>query len=148
MDHETPPRFARPDIAGRGDLECLVNAFYAQVRRDELIGFIFTDVAGVDWGTHLPKLYAFWETVLFGGGGYTGNLLGAHARLVPLTTMGPAQFERWISLFNRTVDELFAGPKATHLKAIAGDMANVIHARINGVAQAPFDYGTMERGAE
>ena len=53
--------------------------------------------------------------------------------------MGLPQFERWIALFKATVDELFAGPKAEHIKRAAEDMAHVIHARINGVADARFD---------
>lgn len=129
----------KPDIAGRADIETLVNAFYERVRSDELLGFIFDDVAKTQWATHLPKMYAFWETVLFRSGGYTGNPLAVHAKLVPQTTMGRAQFDRWLTVFQATVDELFAGERADHLKHCAEDMAHVIHARINGVPDARFD---------
>lgn len=121
------------DLAGRPEIERLVNAFYERVRADELLGFIFEDVAGTDWSSHLPKMYAFWETVLFRSGGYTGNPLAAHARMVPLTAMGRPQFDRWLELFRGTVDDLFAGPHAEHIKNCAADMANVIHNRINNV---------------
>ena len=129
----------RPEIAGRIQIEQLVNAFYQRVRSDDVIGFIFDRVANTDWEKHLPKMYAFWETVLFGSGGYAGNPLAAHAKLVPLTTMGRVQFDRWLLLFRSTVDDLFAGAKAEHIKNCAEDMANVIHARINGVPDARFD---------
>jgi hemoglobin len=109
------------------------------VQADDVIGFIFSRVAKTDWEAHLPKMYAFWETVLFRSGGYTGNPLAVHAKLVPLTEMGPVQFERWLSLFRGTVDELFEGEKAEHIKNCAADMANVIHARINNVPDARFD---------
>ena len=36
---------SRPDLAGRADIELLVNTFYDKVRGDELLGFIFNDVA-------------------------------------------------------------------------------------------------------
>ena len=129
----------KPDISGRPQIEQLVNAFYQRVRGDAVLGFIFDRIAQTNWETHLPKMYAFWETVLFRSGGYTGNPLAAHAKLVPQTEMGRAQFDHWLMLFRITVDELFAGEKADHIKNCAEDMANVIHARINGVPDARFD---------
>jgi hemoglobin len=133
----------RPDITGRADIECLVNTFYDKIRKDDLLGFIFNDVAKTDWAAHLPKMYAFWETMLFRTGGFVGNPLAAHARLVPLTAMGRPQFDRWLAVFTATVDELFAGEKAEHIKNAAADMANVIHAKINGVEQARYDYSKL-----
>jgi hemoglobin len=128
-----------PDITGRPDIEALVNRFYEKVRADELIGPIFNDVANVDWDVHLPKLYAFWQTVLFGDGGFKGNPLGVHFDLVRKTAMDWPRFERWLALFNETVDELFAGDRAGHIKRLADDMAHVIHSRINNVPDRRFD---------
>ncbi len=128
-----------PDIAGRAEIEQLVNRFYERVRADSMLGFIFDKVAQTNWETHLPKMYAFWETVLFRSGGYTGNPLAAHAKLVPHTEMGRTQFDHWLKLFTETVDELFHGHKAEHIKSCAADMANVIYARINNVPDPRFD---------
>ncbi|MES2506177.1 MAG: group III truncated hemoglobin [Verrucomicrobiota bacterium] len=120
-----------PGLEGRAEIEQLVNAFYDRVRGDELLGFIFNEVAHTDWAAHLPKMYAFWEQVIFRTGGYTGNPLAVHARLVPLTAMGRPQFDRWLQIFQSTVDSLFSGPNADHIKSCAADMAQVIHRRIN-----------------
>lgn len=133
----------KTDIQSRAEIETLVNAFYERVRGDELLGFIFDRVAQTNWTTHLPKMYAFWETVLFRSGGYTGNPLAAHAKLVPQTAMGREQFDRWLMLFRATVDDLFAGEHAEHIKNCAADMANVIHARINQVADPRFDPASL-----
>ena len=133
----------RPDITDRADIERLVNAFYDKIRKDDLLGFIFNDVAKTDWAAHLPKMYAFWETMIFRTGGFVGNPLAAHARLVPLTAMGRPQFARWLEVFTATVDELFTSEKAEHIKNAAADMANVIHAKINGVEQARYDYSKL-----
>lgn len=138
-DHAMTATEKRPDIEGRAEIEQLVNRFYTRVRADEVLGFIFDQVAKTNWDTHLPKMYAFWETVLFRSGGYTGNPIAAHAKLVPLTTMGRGQFDHWLKLFRETVDELFAGPKAEHIKNCAADMANVIYSRINDVPDPRFD---------
>jgi hemoglobin len=129
----------RPDLQGRAEIELLVNAFYDRVRNDSVLGFIFTQVAQTDWSVHLPKMYAFWETVMFRSGGYVGNPLAAHAKLLPLTAMGRTQFDHWLKLFCATVDDLFTGPNADHIKRCAADMANVIHARINGLPDSRFD---------
>ncbi|MFC5457784.1 group III truncated hemoglobin [Prosthecobacter fluviatilis] len=129
----------KSDIVGRAEIETLVNTFYERVRADDTLGFIFDKVAQTNWTMHLPKMYAFWETVLFRTGGFTGNPLAAHARLVPLTDMGRDKFDRWLQLFRGTVDDLFAGERAEHIKNCAADMANVIYSRINGVPDPRFD---------
>lgn len=134
----TLPASQKPDLAGREEIETLVNAFYGKVQSDPLLGFIFNDVAKVDWLAHLPRMYAFWETVLFRKGGYTGNPLAAHAKLVTETPMGREQFDRWLLLFKETVDDLFQGEKADHIKNCAEDMASVIYSRINGVPDPRF----------
>lgn len=129
----------KSDIVGRAEIETLVNTFYERVRADDTLGFIFDKVAQTNWTMHLPKMYAFWETVLFRTGGFTGNPLAAHARLVPLTDMGRDKFDRWLQLFRGTVDDLFAGERAEHIKNCAADMANVIYSRINQVPDPRFD---------
>lgn len=121
------------DIHGRPEIERLVDTFYERIRADGLLGPIFNDVAKTNWSRHLPRMYAFWETVLFRSGGYTGSPLAAHMRLVPLTEMGRPQFDHWLTLFRSTVDDLFTGEHADHIKNCAADMANVIHAKINAI---------------
>ena len=133
----TPP--SKPDIRGRIEIEQLVNAFYERVRRDEILAPIFDEVAETDWVNHLPKMYAFWETVLFRTGNYCGNPLAAHARLVALTDMGRDKFDRWLTLFTTTVDEHFSGERAEHIKSCAADMANVIHLKINHIPDPRLD---------
>lgn len=130
---------SKTDILGRDEIVRLVNTFYQKVRGDETLGFIFDQVAAIDWDAHLPKMYAFWQTVLFRDGGFRGDPIGKHARLVPLTNMGREQFGRWLELFKQTVDELFAGENAEHIKRCAEDMANVIHSKIHNIPDARFD---------
>ena len=129
----------KPDINGRAEIETLVNRFYEKVRGDALIGPVFNDVAKVDWDVHLPRLYAFWQTVLLGEGGFRGNPLGVHFKLVEETSMDWPRFERWLALFTETIDELFSGERANHAKRAADDMAHVIYSRINNVPDPRFD---------
>lgn len=127
------------DITNREDIVLLVDTFYDRIRRDDLLGAIFNDIARVNWDTHLPKMYDFWDTVILGAGTFRGNPLAAHARLVPLTDMGKDKFDHWLALFQETVDSLFAGEKAEHIKNAATDMANVIYSKINNVPDPRFD---------
>lgn len=131
------------DIHGHDEIVRLVDRFYEKVRGDATLGFIFDQVAEVDWPAHLPKMYAFWQTVLFRDGGFRGDPIGKHARLVPLTEMGRPQFDRWLSLFEETVDELFTGENAGHIKRCAADMAKVIHAKINAIPDERLDPATL-----
>jgi hemoglobin len=128
-----------PDISGREDLIRLVDAFYAKVRADESLGHVFDGVAKVRWETHLPKLYDFWDTVLFRAGTFRGNPIAAHANLIPAAGMEWPLFERWLELFRVTVAERFAGERAEHIVRCAEDMANVIFSRIHGVKDPRFD---------
>ncbi|MBK8040770.1 MAG: group III truncated hemoglobin [Verrucomicrobiaceae bacterium] len=129
----------KTDLDGRAEIESLVNTFYDRVRADEVLGHIFDEVAHTNWQAHLPKMYSFWETVIFRSGGFTGNPLAAHAKLVPLTDMGRDKFDHWLTLFRGTVDDLFEGEHAEHIKSCATDMANVIYSRINHVPDPRFD---------
>ena len=132
-----------PDITGRADLVRLLDAFYAKVRADERLGHVFDGVARVHWETHLPKLYDFWDTVMFRAGTFRGNPIAAHANLVPSAGMDWPLFERWLHLFRETVAERFAGERAEHLVRCAEDMANVIFSRIHGVKDPRFDPGNL-----
>ena len=121
-----------PDIECRDDIAKVVDAFYAKVQEDDLLGFIFNDIAETNWDTHLPKMYDFWETMVLQGKNYMGNPLRPHLEVSEKTTMGPEQFDRWKSLFFATVDDRFAGERAEHMKNAAADMARVMLGRITG----------------
>jgi len=46
----------KKDIAGRADIQLLVNTFYEKVQHDEVISYLFTEVARVNWQQHLPRM--------------------------------------------------------------------------------------------
>ncbi len=129
------------DIQSRTEIQVLVDAFYVKVQQDGLLGPIFGDVAKVDWPHHLPHMYDFWQTVLFRNWGYQGSPITVHAMLAQKTVMGREQFSRWLLLFKQTVDELFSGPNAEHIKNCAADMANVLHRKVNQL----HDHDTLDR---
>ena len=120
----------KKDIESKDDIKRLVDRFYEKIKADQTIGYIFTDVAHVNWEKHLPVMYNFWENTLFYTGSYDGNPMELHKhlhRLMPLTTK---HFQQWTALFNATVDELFKGKIANLAKQRAISIATVMQIKI------------------
>ena len=121
-----------PDIQDRNDCERLVRAFYGRALADPIIGFIFVDVARLDLEAHVPQITSFWETILLGGQSYSGGAFRPHAALNSRVRLRHGHFERWLWLWNATVDELFAGMRAELAKSHAVRVATAFHARLTG----------------
>jgi hemoglobin len=97
------------DLATREDIELQVNSFYNKVVKDDVIGFFFKDVVKVDFEQHLPKMYSFWESILFGQMTYKGNPMGAHFPINEIEAMEQKHFDRWLQLWKETLLENFSG---------------------------------------
>ncbi len=126
------------DISNRSDVELLVDTFYGKVMTNETIGFIFSDVVGIDWSKHLPKMYDFWSSLLFGERNYSGNPMRVHVSLSKLTEMDTNQFNEWLRLFNETIEVLFEGEKAEEAKSRASKIASLMKAKIRLSSQNSF----------
>lgn len=113
-------------LESREDIEFLVNAFYDKVGRDETIGFFFNDVAKVDWSSHLPKMYSFWETLLFGQVSYKGNPMAMHFPINEKVAIEKDHFAHWIKLWTETVEENFTGEMAETAIYKASNIANLM----------------------
>ncbi|MBP6687199.1 MAG: group III truncated hemoglobin [Lacibacter sp.] len=124
----------KKQIENRDDVIRLVDTFYDKVKPDPVIGFFFSKVIAVQWEQHLPLMYNFWENIIFHTGSYTGNPMRAHMNLHGQSAMKKEHFDRWLQLFNETVDELFEGEKAEQAKQRALSIATVM--QIN-IAQLP-----------
>lgn len=116
----------KKDITERNDIEILINCFYEKVKANEIIGFIFNDVANVDWEKHLPRMYSFWASLLLGENSFTGNPMIKHIALNKLTRLTNHEFSEWLRLFNQTTDELFKGEKAEEAKLKASNIARLM----------------------
>lgn len=121
----------KTDIENKEQVKILVDAFYEKVRSDETIGYLFTDVARVNWEKHLPVMYAFWENILLMNGAFSGNPMVKHIQLHRLSPLTKEHFNRWIELFNQTVDEYFEGANADRIKQKAYSIATVMQVRID-----------------
>ncbi|NLO71905.1 MAG: group III truncated hemoglobin [Porphyromonadaceae bacterium] len=104
------------DIRTHEDIILLVDTFYGYVRKSPIIGFIFDEISKVDWSSHLPKMYDFWSSILLNEHKYRGNPMQVHLNLSTQTDMYQFQYNEWLTLFHKTIDELFEGEIADEAK--------------------------------
>ena len=109
-------------LSEAADIKFLVDNFYKKVVHDDTIGYFFNEVVKLDWDRHMPVMYQFWETVLFGKGGYKGNPVLKHVELNQKAPLTEQHFERWILLWESTIDEHFEGEIAEEAKKKAMTM--------------------------
>ncbi len=118
------------DIETRRDIENLLLSFYKKAFDDEIIGFIFKDVAKLDLTHHLPIIADFWEMILFGCGNfqekYHRSPVQKHLELNEKEPLRENHFTRWLTLFYTTIDENFSGEKADLAKYRANAIANTM----------------------
>ncbi len=108
----------------RADVEFLVHSFYEYVLHDDLLAPFFEKL---DFDNHLPRMIDFWCFVLLGETGYTTNVIEKHVRL-PLKE---EHFERWIKIFNSTLDEYFVGDNVEIAKQRALTIAWTTKSKMN-----------------
>ncbi len=120
----------KKEIENTEDVRLLVTSFYNKVLKDDMLSPFFSYVKNNHWDKHLKVLESFWNNILFYTGGYYGNPLEVHKKLHYFKTLGRKDFERWLQLFNETVDDLFAGEKAELAKQRALSIATVMQMKV------------------
>jgi hemoglobin len=98
----------------------LVDRFYTRVRQDEVLGPIFADAVGDEWGPHLETMRSFWSSLMLASGRYKGNPMMAH---LLLPRIGLSHFDRWLSIWKQTTAELFSAETARVFVGKAESMA-------------------------
>ncbi len=92
------------DIEKTEDITLLVDTFYTDVLRDNLLAPFFK---GLNFEKHKPKMVHFWSFVLLDEQGYTTDVTQKHINM----RLEKEHFDRWIELFNLTLDRLFEGER-------------------------------------
>lgn len=106
------------DIETREDIVRLVDQFYDKVQQSHAIAHHFKHV---DWVAHKPIMYSFWSSMILGEQSYKRNPFEKHIAVNP----GEEHFAEWLTLFNQTLDELYAGPRTEELRQRVRTIANV-----------------------
>ncbi len=114
------------DIQDRKDLLNLLREFYSRAIKDPLIGEKFDDL---EMDHHIDIIADFWDSVLFGTFKYQGDPFGKH---IPLA-LKKEDFARWIILFHKTIDDMFAGDKSEEAKSRASTIAKVFQFKLKSL---------------
>lgn len=114
------------DLESRNDIQLLVDQFYLKIQHNEQLGHIFNDIMKVHWDSHLPKMYDFWESILFGSATYKGNPMAVHFPINQIVPLEKPLFETWLKLWKQTVSENFEGNNAESAKTKADNIANLM----------------------
>ncbi|MDJ0877728.1 MAG: group III truncated hemoglobin [Halieaceae bacterium] len=112
------------DLDSREQIAAFVDAFYAELLEDPLLAPIFLDVAAVDLDVHKPHIVDYWCKLLLGDPGYQRHTMNIHRKLHGKRELTAADFERWVSFFQRTVDAGWQGEKADRARRIARTIAD------------------------
>ncbi len=118
------------DITTRADLFFLMTTFYQKLLADGRINFIFIEVAKIDLTTHIPIITDFWEQNILGTGSYKNNVLRVHRDLDEQSHLSPEHFLIWLSHFETTIDDYYAGENAEKMKTRALSIANVMKIKL------------------
>lgn len=106
------PLFER---VGAERLRHLLWSFYAQVMTDPDLAPVFRarlgPFPGAAWPLHIARLEGFWRAVMHGPSAYRGQPGPAHAHL----GIGPAHFDRWLTLWEQTLREQLPPTEAQEL---------------------------------
>lgn len=116
----------KKEIVELDDIKHIVDSFYDKIRVDEQLGPIFNEKIGDRWPEHLNKMYRFWQTILLNEHTYSGSPFMHHANL----PVGKEHFDKWLSLFNATLDENYFGAAAEEAKLRASKMAEMFQYKI------------------
>ncbi|MCB0477256.1 MAG: group III truncated hemoglobin [Crocinitomicaceae bacterium] len=118
------------DIEDMKDIQLLVNSFYTEVRKDKDLGPIF-EAFIKNWEDHLKKMYRFWQTILLNEKTYNGSPFPPHVKL-PIKRQ---DFDIWIQLFEKTINQHFKGEKAEEAKNKARQIAQVFSIKLQYIKE-------------
>ena len=119
---------SKKDITTRSDIELLMKTFYESLLTNEEIKPVF---ANTNFEVHMPHIVAFWCFVLLDEEGYKTNVFDKHVHL----PIKENHFEIWLSHFEKTVNDLFAGEKAELAKLRAQTIAYTFKEKLRAMGK-------------
>ena len=121
----------KKDIEGREDIYVLVQLFYTKLMSDDLMNHFFEDFKDpIHLEEHLQVLVNFWDNIIFYSGEYRRNAMQPHLEMQQKNAFTSEHFDRWLSSFNESVDELYEGENSHAVKSRALSIATVMKIKI------------------
>ncbi len=120
------------DILDRMDLELISDIFFDSLMLDAAFCKLFNS-ANVDLDAHKQRFTDFLEHMLFKVGKYHVDVLKIHVELNRSHQFNAAYFKCWVRTFNKIVDNLYNGGKASELKNRVFSLASLIKVKIEEI---------------
>ena len=114
------------------DLGEVLDIFYARLGEDDVLRSFFEHL---DMAEHIPRIEAFWATIVFGSRRYADNAFAPHQRMQGLTG---EHFSRWIDALETVLDARFQGPATDRMKSAAHRIAYSMQLRLGIVPFAGY----------
>lgn len=111
------------DLDCQANIDRFVSLFYSRMLKDDQLAPIFLEVAAIDLDKHLPLISSYWQKLLLGDNSYQRHTMNIHRALHSKQALTDADFSRWLTLFNTTLDSHFAGPKSERARIVATQIA-------------------------
>lgn len=106
------------DISG-DQIDLVVAAFYARVRKDPQLGPVFAAAVGTSrehWRHHEAKIASFWRNAVGLDRSYSGSPMMVHVENMDIE---PRHFAHWLTLFRQTAIEVLPPATADGLANLA-----------------------------
>lgn len=100
-------------------IDSLVEAFYARVRKHSTLGPIFTKAVGLSddaWREHEARIASFWRNAIGLDRSFSGNPMLKH---LANSEVQPDLFPIWLNLFRDTAEEILPPEAAAGIAALA-----------------------------
>ena len=114
----------KEDIRTYEDCIQFIKHFYTKLLKDPLISHYFTPL---NLDEHIPRVADFWAFILIDQPGYQNNMMTAHAQL----HLKNEDFDRWLSLFKDSINDLFEGEKTEMAIQRSEQIAWTIKSKLN-----------------
>ena len=132
------PEHRGRDLDDRAEVAEFVTRFYRQIAQDGQFHRYFHTLAHVDWHAHTLELTDFWAGILLGqpraDDHGAGEVIEAHRWLHDADPFDDALFERWLEIFDTTLDEGWCGPLTDAARRRAHGIAWAMAKRLTGRA--------------
>ena len=111
MTRTRPYEHRSRDLGDREEIAEFVTRFYREIAQDDRFHLYFETLAHVDWHAHTLDLTDFWAGLLLGEPTtQADDVIEAHRWLHDAEPFDAALFDRWLEIFDTTLDEGWTGP--------------------------------------
>lgn len=114
------------DIENIEDIRLFSDDFYQRLLKDERVNSHFLNL---DMAHHMPRIYGFWNMILFGDPSYKSNMMEAHTHL----NLKKEDFPIWLRHFESSIRANFEGERADEAISRANAIAMTMRYKLLGI---------------